>query len=146
MDPAEFYVFALGLVAGSRAPGPVQCRTPIGRAYYAALNRADEALARWGVSCGKGPQKHGLAVRFLHASNDRDLIAGSNALDDLRILRNRADYDMSDTSVETVRQAKAALQFAKDVMDYLNAVDNDAARRSSAENQIKLYQQKTRTP
>jgi hypothetical protein len=124
----------------------VECRTAIGRAYYAALNRADEALARWGASCGKGPQKHGLAVRFLHATNDADLMAASTALNDLKTLRNRADYDMNDVSVESVHQAKVALEFAKDVMDYLAAVDNDPARRTSAENHIKSYQQKTNTP
>lgn len=146
MDPAEFYVFALRIIVGSPVPGPVQCRTAIGRAYYAALNRADAALARWGASCGKGPQKHGLAVRFLHAANDPDLVTASNALDDLRSLRNRADYDMNDPVVETVYQAKIALEFAKDVMDYLEAVENDATRLTSAESHIKSYQRKTHTP
>jgi uncharacterized protein (UPF0332 family) len=146
MDPTEFYVFALRLIVGSRAPAPVHSRTAIGRAYYAALNRADAALARWGASCGKGPQKHGLAIRFLHAANDPDLVTASKALDELRSLRNRADYDMNDPVVETVYQAKKALESAKDVMDYLEAVENDATRRISAESHMKSYQRKTRTP
>ena len=146
MDPAEFYIFALRIVMSSPTPGPVHCRTAIGRAYYAVLNRADATLAQWGQSCGKGPQKHGLAVRFLHAPNDPDLVTASNALDDLRSLRNRADYDMNDVWVETVYQAKLALEFAKDVMDYLEAVENDATRRTSAEGHIKSYQRNTHTP
>lgn len=114
MDPAEFYTLAPKMIVGGPSPGPAQCRTAIGRAYYAALNRADETLVRWGVSCGKGPQKHGLAVRFLHATGDPDLMAASTALNDLKTLRNRADYEMNDTSVESVYQAKVALEFAKD--------------------------------
>jgi hypothetical protein len=146
MDPAEFYVFALKIVVGTPAPGPAQCRTAIGRAYYAALNRSTEALARWGVSPGKGPQKHGLATRFLHATNDPDLMEASKALQDLKTLRNQADYDMSDASVESVSQAKLALDFAKDVMGYLQVVDNDSIRKSAATNQIAIYKQKTNTP
>jgi hypothetical protein len=146
MDPAEFYVLAMRIVTGGPAPGPAECRTAIGRAYYAALNRADETLARWGTSCSKGPQKHGLAVRFLHAANDPDLMTASTALNDLKTLRNRADYDMNDTSVESAYQAKVALTFAKLVMDHLEAVDTDPPRRSSAEAHIKSYQRKTHTP
>jgi hypothetical protein len=146
MDPTAFFHFALGIIASGPAPDPATCRTAIGRAYYAALNRADEALARWGASCGKGPQKHGLAVRFLHATNDPDLMLASAHLNDLKTSRNRADYDMSDASVEKASQARKALDLAKKVMDSLEAVDNNPARRASAENQIRSYQQKTRTP
>lgn len=140
MDPTEFYVLALRIILGGAAPGPVECRTAIGRAYYAALNRAAEVLARWGASCGQGPQKHGLAARYPHASNDPDLMTASTALQDLKTLRNRADYDMNDASVESMHQARVALEFAKDVMDYLADVDSDPVRRSSAETHIKTYQ------
>lgn len=102
-DPAESYALGLRMVVGGPTPGPAQCHTAIGRAYYAALNRADKALARWGSSCGKGPQEHGLAVRFLRASSDPDLMAASAALDDLKTSRNRADHDMNDTTVESVQ-------------------------------------------
>lgn len=146
MDAAEFYDFALRIIVGGPTPGPAQCRTAIGRAYYAALHRADDALARWGASCGKGPQKHGLAARFLHATNDPDRMVAAAFLQDLKTLRNRADYDLNDPSVESVHQAKVALEFARDVMDYLAAVDKDPARRTSAEGQIRSYQRKTNTP
>jgi hypothetical protein len=146
MDPTAFFHFALRIIASGPAPDPATCRTAIGRAYYAALNRADEALARWGASCGKGPQKHGLAVRFLHAMNDPDLMLASAHLNDLKTSRNRADYDMSGASVEKASQARKALDLAKKLMDSLEAVDNNPARRASAENQIRSYQQKTRTP
>ena len=117
MDPAEFCRLGVKLISGSQIPDAASCRTAIGRAYYAALNRADEALARWGASCGKGPQKHGLAVRFLHATVDPDL-----------------------------NLASAALDLAKKVMDSLEDVDNDPARRTSAKGHIKTYRQKTNIP
>jgi hypothetical protein len=146
MDPIEFYQFGLDIIRGSPAPGAAACRSVTRRAYYAALNRADELRARLGTSCGKGPQKHGLAMRFLYASDDLDLQTASTTLDNLRTLRNKADYDMNDASAETVVQAKKALQLAKEVMDDLQAVENDPARRAASENQIKLYRRKTNTP
>jgi hypothetical protein len=146
MNPADFYQLGVKLISGSQVPDAAACRTAIGRAYYAALNRADEALARWGASCGKGPQKHGLAIRFLHATGDPDLKMASSALDRLRGWRNSADYDMNEPSVENVPRAQTALDLAQEVLDYLDAVDNDAARRTSAETQIKSYKLKTNTP
>jgi hypothetical protein len=146
MDPAAFYHFGLRIVGSRSAPDPASCRTAIGRAYYAALNRADQTLAGWGASCGKGPQKHGLAVRFLHATNDLDLMSASMDLSDLKDLRNRADYNMSDASVESASQARKALNLAKRVMDFLEVVDNDLARKTSAESHIRSYKQQTNTP
>ena len=146
MDPVEFFQFGLKIIGGSKAPGSAACLSAISRAYYAALYRADQTLAVLGVSCGKGPQKHGLAVRFLHATDDPDLKKGSRTLDDLRTQRTKADYDMSDVSVEKVSQAKKALGFAKDIIDCLEAVENEATRRTSAESYIKSHQRKTHTP
>jgi hypothetical protein len=146
LDPVEFYQFGLKIIGGSPAPGAAACRSATSRAYFAALNRADQSLARLGASCGKGPQKHGLAVRLHYATDDQDLQTASTTLDDLKSLRNKADYDMNDTSTETVVNAKKALQFAKEVMDDLQAVENDPARRAAAENNIKLYRRKTNTP
>jgi hypothetical protein len=85
-------------------------------------------------------------VRFLHATNDRDLRSASSSLEDLKRLRNRADYDMNDPSVETASQARTALDLAKVVLDCLELVDNDPARRTSAGGHIKLYKRKTNTP
>ncbi len=42
-----FYRLGLRIMASDPAPDPATCRTAIGRAYYAALNRADQALDRW---------------------------------------------------------------------------------------------------
>lgn len=146
MDPAEFYHLGLKLISGATAPDAASCRTAIGRAYFAALNRVDEALGRWGAACGKGSQKHGLAVRFLHATDDPDLKLASADLDRLRSLRNRADYDMGDASIETTSRARSALDLAKAVMASVEDVDKNPARRTTAESQIQSYQRKTQTP
>jgi hypothetical protein len=146
MDPKEFYRVALEIVLGSPPPGPAWCRTAVSRAYLAALNRATEALAGLGVSCGKGPQKHGQAVRFLHATDDPDLKTASATLDHLRTERNRADYDMDDRLVQTLARARRAVNAAKDIMDYLEAVETDPARRAAAEGEIRSYKQRTNIP
>lgn len=146
MDLRDFYQLGLKLIAVSPAPDAASCRTAIGRAYYAALNRAELVLGRWGVSCGRGPQKHGLAVRFLHATNDPDLMMASAALDRLRGFRNQADYDMNDASVESAPRATTALDLAKVVMDSLEAVDSDPPRRTTAEGHLNSYRRKTNVP
>jgi hypothetical protein len=146
MDPAEFHQLGIKLISARPAPDAASCRTAIGRAYFAALNRADGALTRWGVSCGKGPQKHGLAVRFLHATADPDLDLASADLDRLRSLRNRADDDMNDTAIEKSSWARTALDLAKKVMDSLQDVESDPARRASAESHLLAYRQKTNIP
>jgi hypothetical protein len=87
-----------------------------------------------------------LAVKFLHATNDPDLMSASKDLNDLKALRNRADYDMNDASVERTSQAWTALDLAKSVMDYLEAVENDPPRKGAAANHITMYKQKTNTP
>jgi hypothetical protein len=146
MDPTDFYHLGLRIIGSRPAPDPASCRTAIGRAYYAALNRVDQAFAGWGVSCGRGPQKHGLAVKFLHATNDPDLMAASKNLNDRKALRNRADYDMNDAAVERTSQARDALDLSRRVMDYLQVVDNDSIRKNAAMHQIAIYKQKTNTP
>ena len=146
MDPVDFYRLGLRLISGSSAPDAAACRTAIGRAYFAAVNRAEEVLARWGASCGKGPQKHGLAVRLLHATDDPDLKLASADLDRLRSLRNRADYEMGDAAIEKPSWAKTALDLSKNVFDSLEHVENNPARSASAEGRIRAYQQRTNTP
>lgn len=146
MDPVEFYRLGLRLVTGGTNPDAASCRTAIGRAYYAALNRAEEILERWGASCGKGPQKHGLAVRFLQASGDPDLTLASANLDRLRSLRNRADYDMNDSTVEKPPTANMGLDLSRRVLDALADVDADPARRTAAEGQIGSYRRRTNMP
>ncbi len=73
-------------------------------------------------------------------------MGASADLDELKALRNRSGYDMNDSDVEAFGEAKRALEYAKAVMDYLQAVENDAARRAASENNIKLYRRKTNTP
>lgn len=146
MDPTAFYHLGLSIMASTPIPDPASCRTVIGRAYYAARNRADEALDRWCASCCRGPQKHGLAVRFLHATSDSDLISASADLNDLKTLRNMADYDMNAMSVEKPSQARRALDLAKGILEGIAAVENDVARTRAAEANVRAYRRRTNTP
>jgi hypothetical protein len=122
MDPREFYQVALKIVVGSPTPGPAWCRTAIGRAYFGAMNVAVETLSRLGVDCGKGPQKHGKAVAFLHASGDEAIKTASVMLDFLKTERNYADYNLHRTDVETVADARKSVERANDVIAALEAL------------------------
>jgi hypothetical protein len=139
MDPREFYQVAQKIVLASPAPGPAWCRTAIGRAYFGALNVAVKSLGRIGADCGHGPQKHGRAVAFLFASGDESIKTASAMLDYLKTRRNHADYQLERTDVETLREARNAVERAKDVISCLDAFDADPQRHVPVIRNIEIY-------
>jgi hypothetical protein len=139
MDAREFYQVALKIVVGSPPPGPAWCRTAIGRAYFGALNVAVESLSRLGADCGKGPQKHGNAVAFLHASGDEAIKTASIMLDYLKTERNYADYHLDRKDVETVSEARKSVERANDVITALESLDADLPRRTAVRGSIRSY-------
>lgn len=139
MNPREFYHVALKIVVGSPPPGPAWCRTAIGRAYFASLNVAVESLNRLGVDCGKGPQKHGRAVAFLHASGDEVIKTASVMLDYLKTERNYADYHLDRKDVETVTEARKSVERSNDLISALEALDADLPRCTAVSRSIRSY-------
>jgi hypothetical protein len=142
MNPREFYQVAQGIVLENPPPGPALCRTAIGRAYFATLNVAVETLAALKVSCGGGAQKHGLAVRYLYASDDEHLKTASVAIDNLRTERNIADYQMERSDIEKLVSARIASETAKKIIDSLDEFETDLSRKSAALKSIEIYKSK----
>jgi hypothetical protein len=139
MDAREFYQVALKIVVGNPPPGAAWCRTAIGRAYFASLNVAVESLNRLGVDCGKGPQKHGRAVAFLHASGDELIKTAAVTLDFLKTERNYADYQLDRKDVDTVSEARKSVERANDVIAALETLDADQSRRTAISGNIRSY-------
>jgi hypothetical protein len=70
-------------------------RTSVGRSYYALFNVLLGTLSGKGVTFRGTPDDHYTLISYLtKAGNRASGIAGS-ALKDLRLERNRADYDMN---------------------------------------------------
>jgi hypothetical protein len=146
MDPREFYRIAEKIALGSPSPRPAWCRTAIGRAYFGALNVAVDSLARLGVDCDQGPQKHGKAVAFLYASGDAPIKTASAMLDYLKSVRNHADYHLERTDVDTLRHARQAVERARDVISYLDEFEADPRRHDLVTQNIEAYIKKIRKP
>ena len=102
-DWAEFMKVASILAARHRGEVPASddpteeaCqRTAISRVYYAAFHKTCEFLT---INCKRsdirqGSNAHTVVPRVLKDSKDREQIKIGNKLDNLRVDRNKADYD-----------------------------------------------------
>jgi hypothetical protein len=123
MDPMRFLDLAQLLKGGT--PSAENCRTAIGRAYYAAFNVGVEALKAIGIHPSQNPSGHGELRNCLGFGNDPDLLKASRRLTTLYGRRLRADYEMSDPVVETVAEANAAYQESREVIDLVKNLIQD---------------------
>jgi hypothetical protein len=125
MGPRDFLAVAAELVRVGR---PAYCRTAVGRAYYSTFNFAAEILRKAGFTIGKGPQGHGDAVKHLLGCSDAMVRRSGSQIDDLRAMRNKADYRMDATDVEDSKTAEALVTGADRVMTALEGAFSGAAR------------------
>lgn len=109
-DPVEFYTVAAALreACGDRE---AENRTVIGRAYYAAFLVARTYA---GIAAMDGTV-HELTSRYVSARSR----VTANRLDDLRIRRNKADYNLS--LLIGRRESGEALKLSKQIQDALTA-------------------------
>ena len=98
MDPEEFQRFALATVKGGR---PVDCRVAISRAYYAIFNVAADLLRNAGCTIGFGPDAHGKVPQHLPSvTADPAVRMEGSWIGEMKGVRNKADYRMTDTLIE----------------------------------------------
>jgi hypothetical protein len=121
MDPRDFLSVAAKLVAGPN-PSPADCRTVIGRSYYAALNVVAAIVDELNIPRDKSKESHKEVTDLVANSHDRNLKAACDSIANQKMLRNRADYDMSNRDVETVQKASMALLLAKDAIRKVDGV------------------------
>ena len=108
-------------------------RTAAGRAYYALLLEGRAALQRWGFMPQRRDQLHAFVrLRFVYAA-DQELKTIGLTLEDLVVLRNRADYQVENpgpfTSALAVQQA---IRDARAAIALLDQMDGDPTRRTAA--------------
>lgn len=118
MDPRDFLTQANRLVSGAT---PADCRTAIGRAYYAAFNVAAAHLRDIGIPIGKGPAGHGEVRLCLANSGDPAVADTALEIRDLHGPRIRADYQMNPSDVERPGSARTSVDLAAAVIQTLDS-------------------------
>jgi hypothetical protein len=103
MDPREFHRQAVDLLRGGQ---PVDCRSAISRAYYAAFSVAAEVLRTNGFPILENHTAHEQVTRHLLGSEDQTVRRVGSQLGDLRGMRNKADYRLARTDVENLKTAR----------------------------------------
>jgi hypothetical protein len=100
MDPRSNLDLAQFLAKRPKnAPEEASLRGATGRAYYAAFAIARDALRNGGFSISFSADAHSRVVSLMKSSSDVDVGAAGGLLEDLRINRNHADYDVGSQAV-----------------------------------------------
>jgi uncharacterized protein (UPF0332 family) len=101
MRPHDFWRLADRLIANEK--NPEGFRSAVSRAYYAAFLTDVDFLAAMNISLLGGPGAHTELLNILGNTGDAALLSARDYLDTLRKQRNKADYDLTNTKVETKR-------------------------------------------
>ena len=127
MNPREFHTIAQELLKASDA---AHNRSAIGRAYYSVFNVAAELLRGANFRVSQGAAGHLEVTRLLNASENEDVKLAGAGIQDMRGMRNRADYDMSRNDVERDVTASSIVADARWYMDALDAAFSGPDRAS----------------
>jgi hypothetical protein len=129
MDGRAFLDVARQLVGGTEA----HRHSAVGRAYYALLIEARDALIRWGFPPPPHFQLHAFVRHRFTVPSDPDLKIIGGKLDSLNTLRNQADYQTASAGMFAASQrATAAVRDAQTAIDLLDAINADPARVAAA--------------
>jgi uncharacterized protein (UPF0332 family) len=113
MDAKDFITFA-GQLAVQRNPTASQCRSAVSRAYYGAFHITAEFLADLGHSCPIHNAHHWV-VEMLGNCEVAEAVEISGLLDNLRISRREADYELRKLESESPSNAVLRVERAKDI-------------------------------
>jgi hypothetical protein len=95
VNPSDNFDLSKHLGNPSRGvPQEAAYRGAVGRAYYGAFILARDALLDAGVVVPNTGKAHAIVAEELKKSSDDDVAAAGGSLEDLRTLRNQADYDL----------------------------------------------------
>ncbi len=137
MDPREFLVVAKSLIEGKN-PTPAECRTVIGRSYYAALNVASELVEELRILPGN-KDTHADVMDMVASSNDHTLKIACDSLKQRKMVRVHADYHMDRKDVETVKKASLEVALAERIIQDIDQVRADESRWKTASDNIKVH-------
>ena len=137
MNPREFCTVAGVFAARGEAAAS---RSAISRAYYSLFHVVLDFLVAHQVKLPKKrPECHQLIFRLLFNCGNEDLKLVASALNDLRGLRNDADYDMNNRDVELPSVARAAVERALREISRFDAFIHSQTEITSVVQAIKLH-------
>jgi len=95
-------------------------RAACGRAYYAAFVISRDALLGGGFRIPRSGEAHGEVIKLMKSSSNADVRAAGSSLDQLRVTRQSADYEIGRIPVSgmpfTQLRAVAAIGLADEII------------------------------
>ncbi len=138
MDPIDFLSVAKDLLKKDK---PIYCRTAINRSYYAAYNVAVNLLEKSDVFIPKSGPGHGVVGRYLGNCGIIALEETQSKLSFLYSDRIKADYMMTDKSVEKKDNALKAVLRSEIIIKTFDRYNSKEKRKKILEG-IEIYNQK----
>ncbi len=122
MTGQEFIDVAGQLASATTAKCPEgRHRSAVSRAYYGAFHLTVEFLAEFGKRIPANHTGHEAAYRMLFATQVDSAVEAARTLNDLRGVRNRADYNLSAREFNTAINAQEKVQMAISLRANLDA-------------------------
>jgi uncharacterized protein (UPF0332 family) len=135
MNPDEFLELAGEWCIGTREG---EWRTAMSRAYFAVFHVARQLLQQGGFVVPDGDQAHAYLWLRLSNSGHPDVNRGGNDLNNMRRLRNWADYDLDRPFLSAL--AVAQVQVADRLSELLKVVGTTATFLTQIVPAIRLYE------
>lgn len=110
MEPRQFLYLAERLA--EHGAYPVEFRSAISRAYYAAFHFGLIFLKEMGFSIVQNASAHEEVYQHLNNSGDDELAKAASKMNDLRTKRIHADYELNRPDVEEKKNARMLVQQA----------------------------------
>jgi uncharacterized protein (UPF0332 family) len=142
MRAHDFWRLAERLIANEK--NPEGFRSAVSRAYYASFLTAVDFLAAMNISLLGGSGVHTELLNILGNTSDAALSLTRDSLDTLRNQRNKADYDLLNTTVETEANALIRLKGAFNVIAELNRCRLDTPRFAAVSAATRIWVKKLR--
>jgi hypothetical protein len=142
MDGRDFLHVAQNLMA---EPTEAECRTAVGRAYYASFNVAADLLRALGFTIPKSAAAHGDVRNRLAAARHPDIVRAAAMLGDLHSRRIRADYVLTGFELWNEHTSRVYIKSCERIIESLDKCRTDPLR-SSVRDAIKEWESKIRGP
>lgn len=130
MTGEDFISIATQLLAGN---SEAHYRSAVSRAYFGAFHVARDFVRSCGILVSFGPEAH-KSVRWCLGNAGSDKLAdAARQLESLRLVRNKADYDLTDRRFEKRPNAAVNVNRAIEIATVIRADDTtDAAAKMRA--------------
>ncbi len=126
MEPRHFLYLAQRLA--EHGAYPVEFRSAISRAYYAAFHVGLILLRQMGFSIVQNASAHEEVYKHLNNSGDDELAKAASKMNDLRTKRIHADYELNRFDVEKQKNARMLVQQAARLIETIEKRCNGEKR------------------